>query len=393
MSLSAFFGRDPLSFLVDNKNIKLIESITELNKDEWNNLIGTNNPFLEYEFLKGLEFSKSVGKSSGWVPKFLTYFENNKLIGAIPMYLKFNSYGEYIFDWNWASAYNQTGLQYYPKLTIAIPFTPATGKRILINNDFNFNEIADKLIEHLIKIAKALSVSSIHWLFTEKNDFEYLTSKGFIPRYTHQFHWKNHNYNNFDDFLQKFNSKKRNQIKRERKQANQDINIEIFEGQNITSEHWDVMYELYLSTSDRKWGSPYLKKEFFEYIHENFKEHAVMVLAKKNNEYIAGALNFRKNNHLYGRYWGCFEESQCLHFEVCYYQAIDYCIKNKIELFEAGAQGEHKLARGFLAEYTYSNHLIIDKRFSVLIEDYVIREKKQLDDLMLYYKENSPFKD
>lgn len=392
MSISSFFSKDPLSFLTDHKNIRIIESISKINKNDWNLLIGNNNPFLEYEFIKALEVSKSVGKSSGWNPKYLTYYINDKLVGALPMYLKFNSYGEYIFDWSWASAYNQAGLKYYPKLTIAIPFTPATGKRILINPDYNYEEIAGELVESVKKIGKALNVSSIHWLFTEKEEHEYLASKGFLSRYTHQFHWKNNNYSTFEDFLQEFNSKKRNQLRRERKQANTGLQIEILEGEQIQPEHWDIMFDLYISTSDRKWGSPYLKKEFFEYIDLNFKDNAVMVMAKRNNEYIAGALNFRKGKNLYGRYWGCFEEHQCLHFEVCYYQSIDYCIKNKIDIFEAGAQGEHKLYRGFLPEYTYSSHLMLEPMFNELIADFLNREKKSLDELMNYYKDNSPFK-
>lgn len=393
MPLSSFFNKNPLSFLENNKHIKLKQSIIDIDKKEWNNLIGDNNPFLEYEFLKALEVSKSVGKVSGWIPYFLTYYDNDKLIGAVPMYLKYNSYGEYIFDWNWANLYNQIGIHYYPKLTIAIPFTPATTPKILIHPNYSFNEVADNLIENIIKIGKALKISSIHWLFTTEEDFNYLSQKGFMKRYTHQFHWKNDSYKTFDDFLAKFNSKKRNQIKRERKQANENLKIETLEGNEIKSQHWDLMYELYISTSDRKWGSPYLEKGFFKYIDNNFKENAVIMLAKdKNDNYIAGALNFKKGNHLYGRYWGCFEEYQCLHFELCYYQAIDYCIKNNIVLFEAGAQGEHKFIRGFLAEYTYSNHLILDERISVLIQDYLVKEKYQLDHLMQYYKDNSPFK-
>lgn len=393
MSLSSFFNKNPLSFLENNKNIKLIETILDIDKKEWNELIGIDNPFLEYEFLKALEVSKSTGKTSGWMPYFLTYYDNDKLIGAVPMYLKNNSYGEYIFDWNWANVYNQIGINYYPKLTVAIPFTPATTKKILVHPDYNFKDISDKLIDNVIKIAQALKVSSVHWLFTDKSDFDYLSEKGFMKRYTHQFHWKNDNYKTFDDFLSKFTSKKRNQLKRERKQANENLKIESLEGNEIQTKHWDIMYELYISTSDRKWGSPYLKKEFFKYIGKNFSENAVLMMAKdKNDEYIAGALNFRKGDHLYGRYWGCFEDYQCLHFELCYYQAIDYCIKHNISLFEAGAQGEHKLARGFLAEYTYSNHMILDERISILIKDYLKREKTQLDEVMQYYKDNSPFK-
>ncbi len=392
MFINSFFSKDPLSFLNNHKNIKLHDSINDLDKTEWNSLIGNNNPFIEYEFFKALEVSKSVGKGTGWIPKYLCYYKDDKLVGAIPIYIKNNSYGEYIFDWSWASAYSQAGLKYYPKMTISVPFTPATGKRILINPEYNYLEIADDLVSTLIKLAQSLNVSSINWLFIEKEELEYLKSKGFMPRFTHQYHWKNKNYKTFDDFLEEFNSKKRNQLKRERRQANEGVKIEILEGDDIKQVHWDTMFELYLNTSDKKWGNPYLNKKFFDYVNQSFKDNAVMVLAKEGEEYIAGALNFKKGEHLYGRYWGAFKEHQCLHFEVCYYQSIDYAIKNNISLFEAGAQGEHKFYRGFLPEYTYSVHLILDERFTILIDDFLKREKKELDKVMQYYRDNSPFK-
>ncbi len=385
-------NNDDLLFLENFPKIKVHKTINEIDKESWNNLIGKNNPFIEYEFFKALEISNSIGEKSGWLCNYLALYEQKKLVGVIPLFTKYNSYGEYIFDWSWASAYSQNGLDYYPKFTVAVPFTPATGKRIFIHPDYDFKEIADQLVDCLFSFAKSINVSSIHWLFTEKEEMDYLITKGFMSRYTHQFHWKNYDYNSFDDFLAEFTSKKRNQIKRERKQAKEGITIEIVSGNDLKPLHWQAMYNLYISTTYKKWATDYLTKEFFEYIAKNFYENAVIVFAKKDNNYIAGALNFRKGDHLYGRYWGSLEEQQCLHFEICYYQSIEYAIKEKISLFEAGAQGEHKLQRGFLAEYTYSVHWFAEPQFSNAIQDYLRREKRSMDKMIQEYREDSPFK-
>lgn len=390
--INSFFRENPLSFLSELNNIKLFHSISEIDKDNWNDLIGDNNPLIEYEFLKAMEVSKSIGKKSGWLPYYLTLFSGKKLIGAIPLYLKYNSYGEYIFDWSWASAYSQSGLNYYPKFVIAVPFTPASGKRILVHPEVSFEEVASSLVSVLMKMANTLNVSSIHWLFIQKAEMDFLEKKGFMTRYSYQFHWKNNNYKSFEDFLKEFNSKKRNQIKRERIQANTGIEIEILTGEQLKAVHWQAMYSFYINTSSRKWGHNYLNEEFFEYIASHLQEQAVMVLAKRGNKYIAGALNFKKGNHLYGRYWGCLEKHQCLHFEICYYQSIDYAIREGITLFEAGAQGEHKLGRGFLPSYTYSSHWIENKQFSEAIGDFLKREKFSLTNLMNTYQDESPFK-
>jgi predicted N-acyltransferase len=393
---ASFFRDNQLAFLAEIKNIKLFQSISEIDKSSWNELIGNDNPFIEYEFLKALEVSKSIGKRSGWEPYYLTIYSQEpspKLIGAVTLYLKNNSYGEYIFDWSWASAYSQAGLHYYPKFTIAVPFTPATGKRILVHPDFSFEDTASQLINVIKRMATALNVSSIHWLFNQKEEAEFLETQGFMTRYTYQFHWKNNNYKTFEDFLGEFNSKKRNQIKRERRQANTGIEIEILSGEQLKPVHWKTMYYFYMDTSSRKWGQNYLNDDFFSYIAANFQEKAVMVLAKKDGKYIAGALNFRKGKHLYGRYWGCLEDQQCLHFEICYYQSIEYAIKEGITLFEAGAQGEHKIVRGFLPAYTYSSHWIANSQFSTAISDFLRREKFSVKNLIENQKEVSPFKD
>jgi predicted N-acyltransferase len=389
---NSFFRENPLAFLSENTNIKLFHRISEIDKNSWNSLIGKNNPLLEYEFLKAMEVSNSIGTKSTWLPYYLALFDGKNLIGAIPLYLKYNSYGEYIFDWSWASAYSKSGLNYYPKFVIAVPYTPASGNRILVHPDSTLEEVGNTLIPVIKKMATALKVSSIHWLFILEEEMDLLRKHGFMARYTYQFHWRNNNYKTFDDFLGEFNSKKRNQIKRERKQANTGIEIEVLSGNQLKDVHWKAMYRFYMNTSSRKWGHAYLTEEFFAYIAANFPEQVVMVLAKRGDKYIAGALNFRKGEHLYGRYWGCLEEHQCLHFEICYYQSIDYAIREGITLFEAGAQGEHKIVRGFLPAYTYSAHWIENKQFSSAIDDFLKRERFSVTNLIENHSELSPFK-
>lgn len=372
-----------------NENIVVLRSIKNINKVTFQKIVEENNPFLDYDFLLGLEETNCIGTYSGWSPVYIFYIENQEILGFLPVYLKSHSYGEYIFDWAWADFYSRNGVNFYPKLVVGVPFTPATGKRILMKN-YDDN-IFNSLIEALIMLGEQLQVSSINFLFLTEEEQNKLEKFGFMKRFTYQFHWKNNNYKNFDDFLAKFNSKKRNQLKRERKQANEGLEIEVLEGNLIKKEHLEIMFDLYTHTYSRKWGSPYLNLEFFYYLLDNLKENLLLVMVKKNNEYIAGTLNLKKGSHLYGRYWGAFEEQKCLHFEVCYYQAIEYCINNGFSLFEAGAQGDHKLARGFLPNYTYSSHYILDKSFKLAIEDFLIREKKSVDNTIKAYLEEAPF--
>ena len=355
----------------------VLHSIQKIDIEQWNKLTETSNPFLQYEFLKALEVSKSVGNNSGWLPNYVVAWDDKKLVGAIPLYKKYNSMGEYIFDWQWAALYEHLGLEYFPKFTIAIPFTPATGSRLLVAADVCYEEVANLLVERLMEEAQRQKVHSIHWLFTTKQECEWLSKKNFIPRYTYQFHWKNQNYKDFDDFLQAFNSKKRNQIKRERRVA-QEVNIEVLSGNQIQKKHWQYMYQFYLSTIGKKWAYPYLTKEFFEYIAKHFKQHVVMVLASKNDSYVAGALNFRKGKHMYGRYWGCLESYNNLHFEVCYYKSIEYCIDNHIQLYEAGAQGYHKVQRGYAPQYTYSCHFIQQPQLAEIIYATIAEENENV---------------
>ncbi|BBM83596.1 GNAT family N-acetyltransferase [Candidatus Uabimicrobium amorphum] len=369
---------------------RVIDSITLAQKNEWNALVEASNPFTRYEFLQALETSGSVGGKSGWIPHYIIAKRGSKLVGAIPLYLKFNSLGEYIFDWQWAGLYEQLNMNYFPKFVIAIPFTPATGKRILVHNDEPFEEIAQAMLDLLMREAKR-KASSIHWLFITAAESDFLEKHDYIPRLTYQYHWQNNHYESFSHFLQQLKAKKRNQIKRERRVANH-VEIEALSGKDLLPIHWDHMYIFYLSTIGKKWAYPYLTRAFFEDIATNFRDNVVLFMAKKEEEYVAGALNFRAGEHMYGRYWGCTEKFYDLHFELCYYQSIEYCINNNIRLYEAGAQGQHKIPRGFLPNYTHSAHWIKEPAFSQVIETIVSEGNRHAQDDIDELNQLSPFR-
>jgi uncharacterized protein len=362
--------------------IQLASSLTDINKDQWNKLNICNHPFTSYDFLNALEISNSVSTKTGWTPKhILVKNEDNTIVGASPNYLKMHSYGEYIFDHSWANAYENAGGQYYPKLLSAIPFTPATGPRILLNPQNNDNDKILKLIidtyEHLIKNN---NLSSAHINFITKELSNKLSKRNWIERKGLQFHWHNKEYKSFDDFLDKLKSTKRKAIKKERKKVNEyDLIIERITGDALNIKIWDSFYEFYLSTIDKKWGGAYLTKNFFYLINESMKNNILLVIAKKNDEIIAGALNFVSKNTLYGRNWGSKLDIPFLHFELCYYQAIEYAIENNIAIVEAGAQGHHKIQRGYVATSTYSAHYIQNSSFDKAVRNFVKMEAKEIN--------------
>jgi len=358
-----------------------INSLKQINQEEWNYCLNNDHPFTQYEFLLAMEESKSACKQTGWEPHhYVEYDENSKIIAICPMYLKSHSYGEYIFDHAWAEAYHRYGLQYYPKLQSAIPFTPVTGERIFIHKKIkNKKNKIKSIIYNIITEAKKLNISSVHFNFIN-NPSEWKYDEEIMIREGIQFHWENNNYENFDDFLFTLSSRKRKQIKRERQcLSKNNINVKLFDGNNLLKEHLDFFYECYLDTTGRKWGSTYLKKEFFSNLFSNFKEKILLIIAFQNNNKIASALNFISESHLYGRLWGAKCEIPYLHFEICYYQAIDYAIKKKIKYVEAGAQGEHKLSRGYLPQKTWSAHWIKDKEFSKAISNFLDEESKMIN--------------
>ena len=377
-----------------NLKITTTESLKSITKEQWNLLAGKQFPFTQYEFLIALENNGAVGKEFGWLPHFFLAFNDEELVGALPLYIKFNSYGEFVFDWAWADAYQQHGLRYYPKLVTSIPYTPATGPRLLINDDVHYQEIADEIMNAVLLFAKQSQVSSYHCLFTNTKDTEYFSNNPqFMMRLGCQFHWSNNNYTSFSHYLEQLTSKKRKQIKRERRIVNeQNVEIEIFNGLTATDSHWDIYHQFYESTFERKSGMPTLSKSFFKEIASTMPENIVLVMAKYKDEYVASAFNLKGTDTLYGRHWGCSEDFDNLHFEACYYQGLEYCIDNKLKYFEPGAQGEHKIARGFLPTKTWSAHWIAHPQFSESIKNFLQHETSGMLEYIDELNGHSPFK-
>lgn len=374
--------------------IKTIDSLHSISSDEWNELAGSKYPFTRHEFLIALENNGAVGKEFGWITHFFLAYDDNKLVGALPLYIKFNSYGEFVFDWAWADAYQQNGLRYYPKLVSSIPYTPATGPRFLIQNEKNYTNIADALINSVLSFAQQSQVSSFHCLFTNKRDTDYFkNNNNFMMRLGCQFHWHNEDYTSFEHYLEQLTSKKRKQIKRERRiVAEQEISFEILNGHTATEYHWQVYHRFYESTFERKSGMPTLSLNFFKEIARTMPENIVLVLAKYQDEYVASAFNLKGTDTLYGRHWGCSENFDNLHFEACYYQGLDYCISSGLKYFQPGAQGEHKIARGFMPTKTWSAHWISHPQFSESIKNFVERETVGMLHYIDELNEHSPFK-
>ena len=369
-------------------------SIKDLNQLEWNACIQDDHPFLSYEFLSALEKSNSVSNETGWIPHHYVEFDkNNKLIAACPIYIKSHSFGEYIFDHSWADAYNRYGIDYYPKLQSAIPFTPVTGERIIINKSIKDKKSKSlEILNNIINEAKRIDVSSLHFNFISKPN-NWLHKKNIMIRQGIQFHWKNHNYKSFDDFLKTLSSRKRKQIKKERLcLKNNNLKVVILTGNEIKEEHIDFFYECYLNTTGKKWGSPYLNKNFFREIMNSFNKKTLLFIAFKDKTMVASAINFFSNTHLYGRLWGSKLEVPFLHFELCYYQAINFAIENKIQTVEAGAQGEHKLQRGYMPKKTWSAHWIKDEKFSKAIENFLNEEKNMINSYKKDLEKFTPYK-
>ena len=363
-----------------------IDSLKKIKKEEWNACVDSDHPFIQYEFLFALEESESACSQTGWKPyHYIERNDDNDIIAICPLYLKSHSYGEYIFDHAWADAYHRHGLNYYPKLQSAIPFTPVTGERIFISKKIkNKKDKIKTIINNIIGEAKKLNVSSAHFNFI-KNPNEWDAEEPIMIREGIQFHWENNNYKSFDDFLSTLSSRKRKQIKKERECLKiNNLNVKLLSGDDLQKEDLEFFYECYLDTTGRKWGSTYLKKEFFMNILNNFKNKVLLMIAYQDDTKVASALNFLSKTHLYGRLWGSKFEVPYLHFELCYYQAIDYAIANNIKYVEAGAQGEHKLSRGYLPQKTWSAHWIKEKDFSTAINKFLNEESKMISS----HKEN-----
>ena len=351
-----------------------------------------HDPFTTYRFLRALEDSKSVGDGTGWQPRYLTAQQDGQIIAVAPLYAKGHSQGEYIFDHNWAQAYENAGGRYYPKLQIAVPFTPATGRRFLTRPGFEALGMS-ALIQGAVQIAADNDLSSIHATFCTEAEAIAGAEMGLLPRIGQQFHWMNDGYADFGAFLATLSSRKRKNIRRERATA-QAFGGEIIQltGDQIQPAHWDAFWQFYQDTGNRKWGTPYLTRQFFDCAQDSLRDDMLLVLAMRDGRAVAGALNFIGRNSLYGRYWGCTEHHACLHFELCYYQAIDFAIARGLTRVEAGAQGEHKLARGYLPVATHSLHWIGDPGFREAVARYLDAERDAVDHEIEVLTSYGPFR-
>lgn len=368
--------------------LKIVENLADIPAGQWDVLAG-DNPFLRHAFLLALQESGCAVPRTGWQAQFLTLWQDDRLVGGMPLYVKTHSYGEFVFDWAWAEAYERHGLEYYPKWVSAVPFTPATGPRLLAATP----ELRGQLISFALRLAQESGASSLHCLFPGEAQALEMQEQGMMLRRAVQFHWRNPGYADFDAYLAGMSHDKRKRIKQERRKVGEaGISFERIEGKNISPDQWGFFFGCYTHTF-RQYRSPQpMNLDFFRRIGAAMPENILLVLASRDGEPVAAALNFFNSHTLYGRSWGALEYHPGLHFETCYYQAIEFCIERRIALFEGGAQGEHKLARGFLPETTWSAHWLAHPEFARAIEDFLAREAKSLDHYVDELNDSNPFK-
>jgi predicted N-acyltransferase len=351
------------------------------------------NPFVSHAFFLAAEASGSASARTGWGPRHLLARLDGRIAGIVPCYLKSHSQGEYVFDRGWADAYERAGGRYYPKLQVSVPFTPAAGPRLLIRDGVDADRIGAALANGLVALCGATKASSVHVTFAREAEWKFLGEHGFLQRNDQQFHWRNEGYGSFEDFLATLNSRHRKAIRRERRDAlAEGVTIHALNGGDITEDAWDAFFAFYMETGSRKWGRPYLNRTFFSLIGETMSKDVLLVMARRNNRWIAGAINFIGSDTLFGRNWGAIEHHPFLHFEVCYYQAIDFAIQRGLKTVEAGAQGEHKLARGYLPQTTYSAHYIADPDLRRALVDYLKRERAYVAEAARELTDAAPFR-
>lgn len=376
--------------------LKVASGIGRIAPVAWDACAGPN-PFVRHAFLSALEDSGSVCAKTGWQPQHL-FVENaqGEIQGCAPLYLKSHSYGEYIFDWGWAQAYERAGGRYYPKLQSAVPFTPVTGPRLLAHPSLSpedRQQVQLHLAEGMVHLARELKVSSVHVTFATEAEHALMVGEGYLGRISEQYHWRNAGYRTFDDFLNALTSRKRKAIRREREKANAyGVKISALTGAEVTTRHWDAFFRFYMNTSDRKWGQAYLNRDFFDLMGSRCQESVVLIVGEEQDRLVCGALNLRGGDTLYGRNWGTVVDHPLLHFEVCYYRAIDFAIEHGLAWVEAGAQGEHKIQRGYLPRRTYSAHWIADGGFRRAVAEFLAQETRAVMGHMTALTELGPFK-
>ncbi len=378
----------------ESVSVKVTSSIAAIAPEQWDACAGDDNPFVSHAFLLAMEESGAAGAEAGWAPQHLLLEDpDGRLIGCVPCYLKNHSYGEYVFDWGWAEAYERAGGTYYPKLQVSVPFSPVSGPRLLVRPDADGPETKKILVEGLQELARQRKVSSLHVTFCQEDEWRLLTGEGFLERIGQQFHWHNRGYETFDDFLGALSSRKRKTIRKERQIANADVEISVLSGDDVREEHMDAFYRFYLNTVERKWAHAYLNRTFFSLLRERLADKVVLVMASHDGDYVGGALNLRGRDTLYGRNWGCVDRFRMLYFEACFYRAIDYAIEHGLARVEAGAQGPHKISRGYLPTPTYSAHWIRDRGFRDAVARFLEHERIDLKrEMALLEHERSPYR-
>jgi len=381
----------------EDMTILVVERLADVPRASWDACAGADNPFLCYDFLEALESSGCISRPTGWAPRHMVIRDlSGDLLACAPLYLKDHSAGEYIFDQGWAEAYQRAGGAYYPKLLSAVPFTPVTGPRLLVRPDLPDTlqtHLKRRLAEAMKDLAVTASLSSVHVNFIPEGAVSDLQDAGFLPRENLQYHWNNNNYEDYSNFLDDLSSRKRKALKKERRQvAEAGLYIERLTGTAITSAHWDAMYGFYQDTSARKWGQTYLNRETFRLIGERLADRVLLVMASRGDRIIAGALNLIGRDTLYGRYWGCCEDVRSLHFELCYHQAIEFAIERGLKRVEAGAQGEHKIARGYLPTLTHSAHFITDPGLRAAVAEFLDQERPAVRQHLKRLMTESPYR-
>lgn len=360
--------------------IRVAGSIRDVAAEQWDACAGTADPFPCHAYLRAMEESGSACARTGWAPRHLLVEDRaGRLLACAPLYLKSHSYGEYVFDWSWADAYRRAGRRYYPKLQCAVPFTPVTGRRLLVRPGEDEAALQDRLIAGMVSLAGQIKVSSLHVTFPTETEWQRLQAAGLLPRLGHQYHWRNDGYASFDDFLAALSSRKRKAIRKERAQAAAlGLDIRALSGAELRPEYWDAFHAFYLDTVERKWANAYLTDRFFHRLGAELGDRVVLIMAFQGGRPVAGALNLIGDGAIYGRLWGAAAEYRFLHFELCYYQAIDLAIARRLPRVEAGAQGEHKLQRGYLPSPTYSAHWIADADFRAVLARYLDEERASI---------------
>ena len=366
---------------------RIVSSMDEFPRAQWNALLPDNNPFIRHEFLAALEHGDCL-RPYGWVPQHLGVWSDERLVAAMPMYLKNNTYGEFVFDFSWAQAYERHGLRYFPKLVVSVPYSPATGTRLLVSDPIYIKTLLEAAQNH----ARQIDASSLHILFPTEPEMCQLEAQGTLRRAGCQFHWTNHDYRDFDDYLSTFTAEKRKKLRRERRHVQEaGVELEVVHGGEANDAQWEAYHRFYVSTFDRLGGMPTLSMQFFRELGAALPDQVVLVLAKHQGRYVAGAFCLRSDDTLYGRHWGCDAQFHSLHFEACYYQGIEYCIRHGLKRFEPGAQGEHKVGRGFVPTLTWSAHWLANPTFANAIGDFVRRERSAVDQYMQELNTHLPF--